>query len=121
MNRQSTEEPTTAAGGRHADLAAELVSFMGLAFADAFHCRLMNTVDFVLVVPFLMKDSGRSVEQGLELIVRLRALSFDIPNDAPKIGLQRPGAPSGSFHLPGMRLPALLEQKVFRLSVVVLP
>jgi hypothetical protein len=58
MSGHGTDKPPAAAGGRHTDFAAELVSFMRLALADALHMRLMNAVDFLLVVPLLIGRCG---------------------------------------------------------------
>jgi len=51
VERLSSDEPTAAAGDRHTDFAAELVTFMGFAFADAFHGRFVNTVGIETVHP----------------------------------------------------------------------
>ncbi len=52
------DKPPAAAGGRHADLASKLVTFVRLAFADALYQRFMNAVDFVLVMPLLVEDAS---------------------------------------------------------------
>lgn len=51
------DKPPATAGGRDTDLASELVTFVRLAFADALNQRFMDAVDFVLVMPLLVKDA----------------------------------------------------------------
>lgn len=71
MYRLGPDEPTASTGGCHTDLADKLVPFMGLAFADAFHRRFMNTVNLVLVFAFLLKNPSPDFHQRLQFLVRM--------------------------------------------------
>jgi hypothetical protein len=58
MDRFGSGKPPASTGGRHADLAAGLVPFMGFTFVDAFPRLFMNAVDLVSVFALLLKDSS---------------------------------------------------------------
>src|SRR5664279_2682404 len=51
-----TDEPSAMTAHRDTDLVAELILLACFAFCDAFHFRLMNRVDLVLVMPLLRMD-----------------------------------------------------------------
>ncbi len=57
-----TEKPAAPAGRCDTDLATELVSLVCFPLADAFHFRLVNTVDFVCVLSLLGKDPFRRLQ-----------------------------------------------------------
>lgn len=61
--RQRSYEPATPAGCRNADLAAELIPFVRLAFTDTINCRFMNTVHLVFVTSLLADDPCADCKQ----------------------------------------------------------
>ena len=65
VNRFGTDEPASAAGGGNTDFAAELITLVCFAFADALYCRFMDAVDLVLVFALLMKNTSGDIQQGL--------------------------------------------------------
>src|SRR5512137_3029673 len=97
MNGHGTDKPSASAGGRHTDLAAKLVTLVRFALADALNMRLVNAVDFLLVMALLLEDARPDLQQGSQFIVRMRQCTFDIPDHASQIGLELAGAPLGSF------------------------
>ena len=60
MQRHGTHKPAATTGRSNIDLAPELVAFVCLPLADAFHQWLVNTVHFILVVSLLSCDPLRS-------------------------------------------------------------
>lgn len=56
-----------------------------------------------------------------KLTLQMRHATFDIPNDAPQIGLELPCAPLGKVHLLRMCRSTLLAEQVLGFAVVVLP
>jgi hypothetical protein len=85
MSGHGTDKPPAATGGRHTDLAAKLITLVRLALADALHMGLMNTVDFLFVVSLLIEDARSNIQQGLQLIVRLRQRTLNISYDSSQI------------------------------------
>ena len=61
MLGHGTNEPTTFGRGRHRDLAAKLVTFVGLALADAFNFGGMDAVNFVFIMMLLFKNPGADI------------------------------------------------------------
>lgn len=120
VHRLGSDEPPALAGRRHTDLASKLIAFMGFTFADAFHLRLMNTVDLSLVCPLLFLNVLGDIQQVEQLIVDHGSFSFNIPNDPSKEGAQFPGRVACSFHLAGVSITMTHQQMMFRCAVVVL-
>ena len=85
MSGHGTDKPPAAAGSRHTDLAAKLIALVRLALADTLHMLLMNTVDFIFVVSLLIEDARPNIQQGLQLIVRLRQRTLNISYDSSQI------------------------------------
>src|SRR5262245_53056552 len=89
-----------AADGRgHADLDAELVRLVRLAFADALHFRGVERID--LAAPFaalLREHPARKVKLPPEGRVEGRLFcdrALDVAHDPPEIGLERAKAALG--------------------------
>ena len=62
VDRLGSHKPVALTGCRDTDFAAELVPLVCFAFADAFYCWLVDTVDLVFVFSLLVTNSGRDVQ-----------------------------------------------------------
>ena len=63
MNRFGTHKPAAATGGGNTDFAAELITLVCFAFADALYSRFVSTVDLFFVFGLLMENTGSNVQQ----------------------------------------------------------
>lgn len=85
VDGSGSHKPAAAAGGRHTDFATELVALVSLALADALHGRLVNAVDFVLVMALLLKNAFADGQKRLEGFVSLGGFTLDIADNTPQI------------------------------------
>ncbi len=65
VKRPATDNPDSFGGGGHRNLVAELVALVRFALTDAFHLRVVNAINLILVVTFLLVDSVADVQKFL--------------------------------------------------------
>src|SRR5947208_14916715 len=98
-------------GGGNADLDAELVRPMGLAFADAFDFRCMQGIDLRPALTLLLLAHAACQQQQPGERRFEPALALDLAADvAAEIGAQLPEHPVGALELFGMGIALMLDQ-----------
>src|ERR1700719_1146717 len=93
-------------GGGNADLDAELVGPVRLAFADALHLGSVQAVDLGTALPtLLVAHSQRQAQQRCELRFE-PGITFDlagnVPDDAAHVGVELAQSPVGAVELASM-------------------
>ena len=96
LEGQGTDDDAAGLGNGHGCLGAELVFLVGLAFADAGHAWLMETVDFACVGSLLALHAIVKV-QGLLMDGQRfrRKLAFQFADQDAGDGPQTPDGPLG--------------------------
>jgi hypothetical protein len=101
-------------GGGDADLDAELVRLVCLAFADALHFGRMQAVDLGPALSALLRaEAPRQAQQVSERCLTPGIaidLAGNVPDDTAEIGLERAQSPVGALELLGMRVTLMLDQ-----------
>src|SRR5262249_10580029 len=110
VQRLGMQHELPALGGgsrrRDRDLAAELVGFAGLPFADAFDLGRVQRIDLrPALALLLMAHTQRQIEQWAKAIFECciaRNLTTDVTDDAAKPGAQELELAPGALELVGM-------------------
>lgn len=63
MDRFGSSKPAAFTGCRNTDFTSKLVPLVCFSFTNAFYRWLVDTVDFVFVIPLLVENSGGDIQQ----------------------------------------------------------
>ena len=107
--------PAAVEGRRHADLDAELIGFVGLAFANALDLRSMQRVELPATLALaLILDPASPRERQREHVCEFRSaddLAGDVADDAPEHRADAPQGSVGPLELLGVGIALVPDQR----------
>jgi len=112
MKRQRRHRPVPFCRSGSPRLAPKLVSLVYPPLVDAFHLRFMNRVHLVLIVLALGKQPAGEIQKPSKLSIDNVRLALDVPGNPAKIRLEYPCLSPSPLELLGMRIAALLPQRL---------